>query len=54
MAETTIEILTQYPFQALLMAVVLRGTLRAGLEERGGGRRRTPRSTPIDTATQAA
>ena len=39
MAETTIEILTQYPFQVLLMAVVLRGTLRAGLEELARGRR---------------
>ena len=52
MMETTVEILTQYPFQLLLMAAVLRGALRAGLDELAGGdapcsrgASRRPRST---------
>ena len=52
MMKTTVEILTQYPFQVLLMAAVLRGVLRAGLEELAGGdapcsrgASRKPRST---------
>ena len=54
MMETTIEILTQYPFQVLLVAMALRGALRAGLEELTGSRRGGPRLEPTGRGTQVA
>jgi hypothetical protein len=51
MIDMTIAILTHYPFQVLLMALVLRGALRAGLEELAGGRKGESPLEPIGTGT---
>ena len=52
MIETTMTILTQYPFQILLMAVVLHKVVRDGLENLAGAHRGRGLQTPIEAATQ--
>ena len=50
MIETTITILSQYPFQTLLMAVVLHRVVRDGLEALAAGRRKPQAATQRQAA----